>query len=186
MSRSRAILAFLIDAEDKGSVRWGQIKDDDIAYLVDEQRIARQLECLATVQLQAERRPLSADRGVGKASFRSQRADRPLRRVGRRRTQRSLDRGGNLIVVDGARAARAGFVKQANHSDPSKIDGATCQWCVHGCRVRQPQNCLASHQHIAGSRGIAQIATAQHDDDELASGLDRPTSHTCILASVMS
>jgi hypothetical protein len=27
--------------------------------------------------------------------------------------QRSLDHGGNLIVVDGARAARAGFVKQA-------------------------------------------------------------------------
>jgi hypothetical protein len=27
--------------------------------------------------------------------------------------QRSLDHGGNLIVVDGARAARAGLVKQA-------------------------------------------------------------------------
>lgn len=64
-------LAFLIDAEDKGSVRRGQVKADDIAYLVDEQRIARQLECLATVWLQAERRPHSADRGVGKASFRS-------------------------------------------------------------------------------------------------------------------
>ena len=63
-------LAFLIDAEDKGSVRRGQVKADDIAYLIDEQRIARQLECLATVRLQAERRPHSADRGVGKASFR--------------------------------------------------------------------------------------------------------------------
>jgi hypothetical protein len=36
-----------------------------------------------------------------------------VRRVGRRRTQRPFDHGGNLIVVDGARAARAGFVKQA-------------------------------------------------------------------------
>jgi len=36
-----------------------------------------------------------------------------MRRVGRRRLQRSLDHGGNLIVVDAARAARAGFVKQA-------------------------------------------------------------------------
>src|SRR3982074_2417231 len=63
-------LAFLIDAEDKGSVRRGQVKADDIAYLVDEQWIARQLESLATVRLQAERRPHSADRGVGKASFR--------------------------------------------------------------------------------------------------------------------
>lgn len=64
-------LAFLIDTEDKGSVRWGQVKADDIADLVDEQRVARQLECLAAVRLQAERRPHSADRRVGKASFRS-------------------------------------------------------------------------------------------------------------------
>jgi hypothetical protein len=42
-------LTFLIDAEDKGSVRRGQVKADDVADLVDEQRIARQLECLATV-----------------------------------------------------------------------------------------------------------------------------------------
>jgi hypothetical protein len=46
-------LAFLIDAEDKGSGRRRKVKADDIAYLVDEQRIARQLECLATVRLQA-------------------------------------------------------------------------------------------------------------------------------------
>jgi len=50
---------------------------------------------------------------VGKASFRSHRADRPVCRVDRRRAQRPLDHGSNLIVVDGSRAARAGFVKQA-------------------------------------------------------------------------
>jgi hypothetical protein len=36
-----------------------------------------------------------------------------MRRVGRRRMQRSLDHGGNLIVVDGAGPARAGFIEQA-------------------------------------------------------------------------
>jgi hypothetical protein len=36
-----------------------------------------------------------------------------VRRVGRRRAQRPLDHGGDLIVVDGSRAARAGLVKQA-------------------------------------------------------------------------
>jgi hypothetical protein len=46
-----------------GSVRRGHVKVDDIAHLVDEQRIARQLECLAPVRLQAERHPHSADRG---------------------------------------------------------------------------------------------------------------------------
>src|SRR6185295_2392025 len=56
-----------------------------------------------------------------------------------------------------------------HHSGPSKIGGATCQPYVRGGRVRQLQTCLASHPHIAGSRGIAQIATGQHDDDALAS-----------------
>jgi hypothetical protein len=36
-----------------------------------------------------------------------------VRRIGRRRAQCPLDHGSNLIVVDGARAARAGLVKQA-------------------------------------------------------------------------
>jgi hypothetical protein len=49
--------------------RLGGEKADDIAYLVDEQRIVRQLERLATVRLQAERHPHPADRGVGKAAL---------------------------------------------------------------------------------------------------------------------
>jgi hypothetical protein len=36
-----------------------------------------------------------------------------VRRVGRCRTQRSFNHGRNLIVVDRAKAAGAGFVKQA-------------------------------------------------------------------------
>ncbi|MCS3928787.1 hypothetical protein M2175_003818 [Bradyrhizobium elkanii] len=36
-----------------------------------------------------------------------------MRRIGWRRPQRPLDHRGNLIVVDGSRAARACLVKQA-------------------------------------------------------------------------
>jgi hypothetical protein len=36
--------SLLIDAEDEGSVGRGKVKADDIAYLVDEQRVVRQLE----------------------------------------------------------------------------------------------------------------------------------------------
>jgi hypothetical protein len=100
------------------------------------------------VRLQAERRPHSADRGVGKASFRRHRADRPVRRVGRRRLQRSLDNGGNLIIADGARAARAGLVKQTITS------------------ILQKSAAPLAYSHTARSRGSAQIATGQHDDDE--------------------
>ena len=42
-------LALLINAKDKGSVRRGKVKADDIAYLVDKQRIVRQLERLACI-----------------------------------------------------------------------------------------------------------------------------------------
>jgi hypothetical protein len=38
---------------------------------------------------------------------------RELRRVDRRHAQRPLDYGGNLVVVDGSRAATAGLVEQA-------------------------------------------------------------------------
>lgn len=93
---------------------------DDIAHLVDEQRIARQFESLATPRLQAERCPHSADRGVGKTSFRSHRVDRSVRRIGWRRPQRPLDHRSNLIVVDGSRATRADLVKQAITAIPQK------------------------------------------------------------------
>jgi hypothetical protein len=36
-----------------------------------------------------------------------------VRRIGRRRPQRPFNHRGNLIIVDGSRAARAGLVKQA-------------------------------------------------------------------------
>ena len=62
-------LALLVDAENKRPVGRREIKADDIAHLVDEQRIVRQLECLATVRLLAERRPHPAHRGVRKAGL---------------------------------------------------------------------------------------------------------------------
>jgi hypothetical protein len=104
--------SLLIHAEDKCSAGRGKVKTDDIAYLVDEQRIIRQLECLAAVRLQPERHPHPADRAVGKASFRRHRADRPVRRVCRGRAQCPLDHGSNLIVVDSSRSAGSSFVEQ--------------------------------------------------------------------------
>src|SRR5215813_10768189 len=105
-------LAFLVDAENKRSVGWREVKADDIAHLVYEQRIFRQFECLAAVRLQAERGPHPANRGMGKAGLRRHRTDRPVCRVGRRGAQRALDHGRNLIVVDGSRPARTSLVEQ--------------------------------------------------------------------------
>ena len=105
-------LALLIDAEDEGSVGRGNVQTDNIAHFVDEQRIIRQLERLATVWLQAECSPHPADCSVRKASLCRHRANRPVRRVDRCRAQRPLDHGSNLIVIDRSRSAGTRFVKQ--------------------------------------------------------------------------
>jgi hypothetical protein len=47
----RLDLAFLINAKDKCPVGRRKVKADDISYLVDEQRIVRQLEGLAAMRL---------------------------------------------------------------------------------------------------------------------------------------
>ena len=99
--------SLLVHAVDENWVGRGKVKADDIAHLVDEQRIVRQLECLATVRLQGERRPHPADRGVGKASSRRHRAHRPVCRVDRCRARRLLGHGSDLIVVVRGRPGRA-------------------------------------------------------------------------------
>jgi hypothetical protein len=91
---------------------------------------------------------------VGKASFRSHRADRPVRRVDWRRAQRPLDHGSNLIVVDSSRAARAGLVKQAitailQESAAPLADGVfvDAEFGSHGLAwqaIRTPQDRAAS------------------------------------------
>ncbi|MHC2627451.1 hypothetical protein ACVIU7_004982 [Bradyrhizobium liaoningense] len=90
-------------------------------------------------------------------------------RPSRRRTQRAIDHGGNLIVVDGARAARACLVKQAitailQKSAARLANGVFVEAEFGSHRlawqaIRPPQDRAASLRK----------ATAQHDDDELAS-----------------
>ena len=87
----RLDLAFLVNAKDKRPVGRREVKADDIAHLVDEQRIVRQLEGLAAVRLQAERRPHPADRGMGKAGFAAiERIDQCVASAGVVRNVRSI------------------------------------------------------------------------------------------------
>lgn len=98
------------------------------------------------------------NRGVGKASFRSHRADRPVRRVGRRRTQCPLDYLGKLIVVDGARAVRAGFVKQAITAFLQKSTAPLCSWMPSSAAtdlLGRP----SAHRRIARRRSDSERAT---------------------------
>jgi len=77
-----------------------------------------------------------------------------VRCVGRRRTQRPLDHGSNLIVVDGSRAARAGLVEQAITAILSKsaaplangvfVDAEFGSHRLAWQSVRTSQDCAAS------------------------------------------
>ena len=58
----RLDLALLVDAQHHGAVGRVEIEPDDVAHLLDEQRIGRELEGLAAVRLQPEGPPDAMDR----------------------------------------------------------------------------------------------------------------------------
>ena len=140
-------LALLIDAEDEGSVWRGKIKADYIAYLVDEQRVVRQLERLTAVRLQAERRPHPADRGVlEKPSCAAiERIDQCVASTGVVRNVCSITKTTSSSSI--VRRSAWTEPRQADHrSDPSKNDDATCSaaWGVipiEGTRRRTEMRC---------------------------------------------
>ena len=53
----RLNLALFIDTQDQRAIRRRQIKADNVAHFLDEQRVARELERLTPMRLQAERAP---------------------------------------------------------------------------------------------------------------------------------
>ena len=81
----RLDLALLVDAEHQRAVRRVEIEADDVAHLVDELRVARQLEALDPVRLQAEGAPDTVHRRRGDARRPGHRAAAPVgRTVGHR------------------------------------------------------------------------------------------------------
>ena len=87
----RLDLRLLAHAEYERAGRRRQVEPDDVMDLIDEQRIALQLERLPTVRLQPESGPSAPDRGVREAGRACHRADRPVGRVSWRRAQHPLD-----------------------------------------------------------------------------------------------
>jgi hypothetical protein len=60
-------LALFVDAEHDGPVGRAQIEPDDVAHLLDEERIGRELERLRPVRLQGERAPDAVHRAAAQA-----------------------------------------------------------------------------------------------------------------------
>ena len=91
--------AFLVDAHQR-PIGWRQIKTNDIAELVDEQRIDGKPECLRAMRLRAERVPNPADRCVRKTCLRRHGPDRPMCGVLWRGQEGALVDGGYLIIIN--------------------------------------------------------------------------------------
>ena len=101
----RLDLALLVDAEHQRAVRRVEIEADDVAHLVDELRVARQLEALDPVRLQAEGAPDTVHRRRGDARRPGHRAAAPVGRTVGHRLQRPRHHLGDLVVADLARRA---------------------------------------------------------------------------------
>ena len=109
----RLDLALFVDAEHQRAVRRVEIEADDVAHLVDELRIARQLEALDAVRLQAEGAPDAVHRRRRDARRPGHRAAAPVGRIVGRRLQRPRHHFGDLVVADPARRAAPRLIVEA-------------------------------------------------------------------------
>jgi AraC-like DNA-binding protein/CheY-like chemotaxis protein len=108
----RLNLAFFIDRQEQGAIRRAEVQPDDVAHLVDEQRILRQLKRVDAVRLQGKRLPDPRDRRLTHVAVLGQAARRPVRRIVRHRFQRRRQDALHIGIGDRARHARTRLVEQ--------------------------------------------------------------------------
>ena len=129
-------LALFVDTENQGTIRRRQIQTDDVADLLHEEGIARQLEGLRAMRLQAEGPP-DAMNGRGRVAARPRhRAKAPMGRVRRRLFQRQPDRFCDGVIADLTRRAGAGFVVQTVEA----LRRIAATPLAHGVRARLETN----------------------------------------------
>ena len=129
-------LALFVDTENQGTIRRRQIQTDDVADLLHEEGIARQLEGLRAMRLQAEGPP-DAMNGRGRVAARPRhRAKAPMGRVRRRLFQRQPDRFRDGVIADLTRRAGAGFVVQTVEA----LRRIAATPLAHGVRARLETN----------------------------------------------
>lgn len=109
----RLNLALLIDAEHHRLNRGIQIQADNVADLVDEQRIGRELEAFLPVRLQTEGAPDATDRGLRQPHLARHAARTPIGGVFRYRFERLGNHSVDTSIVDRTRCARARRIEQA-------------------------------------------------------------------------
>src|SRR5262249_12095081 len=89
-----------------------QIQADDVAHLVDEQRVGRELERLLPMRLQAEGTPGTTDRALRQPEFGSQQARAPMPGFTRALVKGGDDQLFNSCIIKLARRTWPRLVKQ--------------------------------------------------------------------------
>jgi hypothetical protein len=116
----RLDLALLINGQHEGVVRGIQVEPDDIADLLDEERIRREFEARAAVRLHAEEREVPLDGALADAGLLGGAPGTPVRRVGGLRPQHRSQQPRHLIVVVGPRPARSRGIVQPRQAQGAK------------------------------------------------------------------
>ena len=130
-------LALLIDAEHERAIRGIQIQAHNVADLLDEQRVFRQLERLAPMRLQGEGLPDPRHGCLTHAALLGQRARAPLRGITGGAFQRRRQDPLHVGVRDAPRGARLRLIEQAltailDEALSPAADGRTRHPCVRG------------------------------------------------------
>jgi hypothetical protein len=108
----RLDFGLLVDARHQGPTRRGEVEADDVAHLVDERRVGRELERLHPVRLEAEGAPDPLHGRGGQPAGGGHRARAPVRGVRGRGLERAHQQVGDPLVGDRARGAAARLVPQ--------------------------------------------------------------------------
>ena len=106
-------LALLVDAQHQRAVGWIEVKPDDIAHFLDEQRVFGKLEALDPMRLQRKGPPDAAHHALTQAAALGHRARAPVRGVRGRALQSHAHHPLNLRVAHLARGAWPRLIEQA-------------------------------------------------------------------------
>ncbi len=94
--------------------RWYKVKPDNIAHLVDEQRVGGQLESLASVGLQTKGAPNTLHTGGRQTTVARHHPRTPMGRIARCAFKRAYDHSLNLLVCNLSWGA-PGVVRHKGH-----------------------------------------------------------------------
>ncbi len=113
MPVERLDLALLVHAQHERPIGRVEIKTDDVAHFVDEQRVGRELEGLGAVRLQTEGVPDAHHRRLRQATRLGHRAAAPVRGIARRFLQCQGDDTFDLRIRDRAGRTRSRLIEQS-------------------------------------------------------------------------